>query len=489
MNIVDPILFQCRYQPATPALCAPGTGIGLISYARLEQFIHNISHRVIALGLLPGTIAAVSIEDPIFHTAIILALTRLGLVTLSGRVERFPPELKIGVIITDRPLPSLPHHRVVLADLSWTTGDGRPVDSSHAMRSSGNDTCRIILTSGTTGDAKAVAISHKLMFDRIGRHHAVFGPRLAACSRLFSDMTLSTSLGFQFLIYILWRGGMFFFVGNNFDNTLQAFEQYKIGAWVAAPAGLANLLSQFEKDGSYQSPVELIISGGDLLSAALSERVRTRICSHLVSAYGSTEASLTASAPAHAIAHIRGAVGYVTPGISIQVVNEADDILPVTSEGIIRIRSEFGVSEYLSNPSESAKAFRDGWYYPGDIGALMPDNILTITGRHTTVLNIGGEKIAPETIEQILLAFAGVEQAGVFGIRNDLGLETVWAAIVAAKKIDMEQLTAHCREHLPAFAVPAYIAVTNTLPRNAMGKIDRNRLPEFTKSQKAPSLQ
>jgi acyl-coenzyme A synthetase/AMP-(fatty) acid ligase len=298
-------------------------------------------------------------------------------------------------------------------------------------------------------------------------------------------MTLSTSLGFQFLIYTLWRGGMYFFIGNSVEDTLQAFEQYKVQGWIAAPSGLANLLSYFEQYDSYQSAIELIISGGDLLSAALSRRVRTRICSHLVSAYGSTEASLTASAPAHATAHIQGAVGYVTPGISVQVVNEADDILPVTSEGIIRIRSEFGVNEYLSNPSESARAFRDGWYYPGDIGALMPDKMLTITGRHTTVLNIGGEKIAPETIEQILLAFAGVEQAGVFSIRNDLGLEAVWAAIVASQKIDMDQLTAHCRERLPAFAVPAYIAVTNTLPRNSTGKIDRVRLPEFAKSQRA----
>src|SRR5262249_37746529 len=221
MNIVDPILFQCRYQPPTPALCAPGTGIGLISYARLEQFIHNISHRVVALGLAPGSIVAILINDPIFHTAIILALTRLGIVTLSGRQEGFPPELKIDAIIADRALPSLAYYRVVLADLSWTTGDGKPVDDDYMMRGSGNDTCRIILTSGTTGDAKAVAISHKLMFDRIGRHPAVFGPRLAACSRLFSDMTLSTSLGFQFLIYTLWRGGMYFFIGNSLEGTLQ----------------------------------------------------------------------------------------------------------------------------------------------------------------------------------------------------------------------------------------------------------------------------
>lgn len=481
MNIVDPVLFQCRYQPPAAALCAPGRDISLISYARLEIFMHNISRRVLALGLSPASIVAILIDDPIFHTAIILALTRLGIVSVSAQGQKLPPELKIDAIISDKPVPSLPTHRVILADRSWTDGDGQPLDSHYAPHAT--DLCRIILTSGTTGDAKAVGISHKLMFDRIGRHPAVFGPRLTTCARLYSDMTLNTSLGFQFLIYILSRGGTFFFPGNSFENTLQSLEQYMVQGWLVAPVGLANLLSHFEQYESYQSRLELIISGGDLLSKSLSERVRTRMCSHLVSAYGSTEASVTATAPAHAISHVRGAVGYVTPGVSVEIVDEANRALPAGDEGVLRIRSEFGVDRYRASPSESAKAFRDEWYYPGDIGALTSDDVLTITGRQSTVLNLGGNKIAPETVEEILLAFEGVEQAGAFSIRNELGIETVWAAIVTEKTVDMENLIAHCRERLPAFAVPAYIAVTSTLPRNTMGKIDRTRLPEFAKSK------
>jgi acyl-CoA synthetase (AMP-forming)/AMP-acid ligase II len=483
MNIVDPILFQCRYQPPAAAICAPGKGIGLISYGRLEQFIHNIGRRALTLGLSPGNIVAILIEDPIFHAAIVLALTRLGIVTFSTRGEKFPDELKVDAVISDKPLPSLPTHRIVLADMSWTTGDGRPAESHYAPRSAGTDICRIILTSGTTGDAKAVAISHKLLSDRIGQHHAVFGPRLASCSRIFSDMTLSTSLGFQFLIHTLWRGGTYFFPGDSFESTLEAFEYYKVQGWVVAPGGLANLLSHFEQYSAYQSRTELIISDGDLLSKSLSERVRARICSHLVSAYGSTEASVAATAPAHAISHMRGAAGYVAPGISVQIVNEAGRVLPAGSEGIVHIRSEFGVEGYVGNPAESASAFKDGWFHPGDIGAITPDNVLMITGRQKAVLNVGGDKINPETIEEALSSFPGVERAAAFSVRNELGIEVIWAAIVAPTKIDMENLTAHCRRLLPSYAVPAFIAVTDAIPRNAMGKIDRARLPEFAKSK------
>jgi acyl-coenzyme A synthetase/AMP-(fatty) acid ligase len=271
MNIVDPILFQCRYQPPAAAICGADHEIGLISYARLEHFMHNIGRRVLALSLSPGSIVAVLIKDPVLHAAIILALTRFGIVTLSGLGQNPPPELTIDAIISDGPVPSMPTHRVVLADRSWTEGDGTPVESHYAARE--NDLCRIILTSGTTGTAKAVGITHKLLFDRIGRHHAVFGPRLAACSRLYSDMTLQTSMGFQFLIYTLWRGGTFFFAGTSAESTFQSLEQYMATGWLVAPGGLANLLSHFEQLQFRQSSIELVISGGDLL-LSFSFRVR-----------------------------------------------------------------------------------------------------------------------------------------------------------------------------------------------------------------------
>ena len=96
MNIVDPILFQCRRQPPAAAICVPGPGIGLISYRRLEIFIHNISRRMHALGLPERSIVAVSIGDVIFHAAVLLASTRLGVITLSLR------EGKISIANQDR---------------------------------------------------------------------------------------------------------------------------------------------------------------------------------------------------------------------------------------------------------------------------------------------------------------------------------------------------------------------------------------------------
>ena len=234
MNIVDPILFQCRQQPPVAAICVPGAEVGLISYRRLALFVHNISRRLTATGLRPGQLVAVNIEDQIFHIAMLLALARLGMASVSARGAARPP-LPVDGFITDKTLPAGVTDRVILADMSWTEGDGIPVNASPVRP---DDLCRVILTSGTTGEPKGVPISHRLLADRIARHTTVFGARVADCRRIYSDMPITTSLGFQFLLATLWRGGTYFLPGDSFASTLTAMEQYQTQCVLAPPRGL-----------------------------------------------------------------------------------------------------------------------------------------------------------------------------------------------------------------------------------------------------------
>src|SRR5215510_14760782 len=421
MNIVDPILFQCRRQPPVAAICVPGTEVSLISYRRLALFIHNICRRLTATGLRPGQLVAVSIEDQIFHIAMLLALARLGMASVSVRAAARPP-LPIDGFITDKTLPAGVTDRVILADMSWTEGDGVPVDAPPVRP---GDLCRVILTSGTTGEPKGVPLSHRLMADRIGRHSTVFGARVADCRRIYSDMPIPTSLGFEFLLDTLWRGGTYFLPGDSFANTLTVMEQYQVQFVLAPPSGLELLLKWFEVTPAYQSNLQVVFSGGDRLTQALSRRVRARMCSHLVSGYGSTEAHVTASAPAHEVEHTTGAVGYLTPGVRAQIVDRDGVVQPPGREGLLRIRSEFAVDRYLGEPSGSERVFRDGWFQPGDIATIDAEGLLVITGRDKTVLNIGGDKLSPEVVEAAIGSFPGITEVAVTSLANALGIHEV----------------------------------------------------------------
>jgi acyl-CoA synthetase (AMP-forming)/AMP-acid ligase II len=482
MNIVDPILFQCRQQPPVAAICVPGADIGLISYRRLALFIHNISRRLTATGLRPGQLVAVSIEDQIFHIAMLLALARLGMASVSARGAARQP-VPVDGFITDKTLPAGVTDRVILANMSWTEGDGIPVDAP-AVRP--DDLCRVILTSGTTGEPKGVPISHRLLADRIGRHTTVFGARAANCQRIYSDMPITTSLGYQFLLATLWRGGTYFLPGDSFASTLTSMEQYKTQCVVAPPSGLELLLKWFEVTPAYPSNLQVVISGGDLLSQALSRRVRTRMCSHLVAVYGSTEAATTASAPAHELDRMPGAVGYINPGVRAQIVDQDGVVQPPGSEGLLRIRSEVAVDHYLGVPSDSGRVFRDGWFQPGDFATLDTEGLLTITGRDNNVLSIGGDKISPEVIEAAVRTFPGLAEVAVTSLPNAVGNHEIIAVVVGNGEVDLEALGRHCAAQLSPQFIPAHFAVTDRLPRNDMGKIDRPQLAERLRASLTP---
>jgi acyl-coenzyme A synthetase/AMP-(fatty) acid ligase len=103
LNIVDAFLFQARHQPTELALCVPGTHYSAVSYGRLRLFVNNIASRALSAGLARGNVVAVVTNDPRFHLAIVLGLTRIGAVTLSATSLKLPGELKVDAILTDAP--------------------------------------------------------------------------------------------------------------------------------------------------------------------------------------------------------------------------------------------------------------------------------------------------------------------------------------------------------------------------------------------------
>jgi acyl-coenzyme A synthetase/AMP-(fatty) acid ligase len=475
MNIVEPILFQARHNAPAPAMCAPGMALGLISYGRLAQFINNIGRRALALGLPPNAIVAIHVREPIFHSAIVLALANIGIATLSVREPAFPPGLRVDAIVTDdRQIRPAGSAKVIHIDMDWTQGDGQPIDPHH--RATGDALCRISLTSGSTGEAKAIGFSHRMQAERLARYTHAYGGNFPDCKRIFSDLGLPSSVGFRHLLYILSRGGTMFFPGATPMDTLQTFELYGVQGLIASPGGLSGFLKFYEENSAFHCSFETIIATGSPLPKQLSERVRARLCSQLVYYYGTTETGTVSSAPAHALTDIPGAVGYVTPGVTVEIVDSDGRLLPSGSEGALRIRSPMNVDRYLDDPALSQVAFRDGCFYTGDTGTLMKDGMLIVTGREKDVLNLGGDKIRPQAIEDVLTAFEGVSQAAAFTMPNPIGIDEVCALIVPTARIDMAALLAHCRSNLPNLCVPARFHSVERLPRNENGKIERRRL-------------
>jgi acyl-CoA synthetase (AMP-forming)/AMP-acid ligase II len=478
MNIVDPIIFQARMNPEGLAICTPGTELHSVTYAQLVRIMNNIGRRALWEGLKRGDTVAILVQEKIFHAAILLALTRLGIVTVSARSTTLPKELAVTAVVTDRIAAFENAGRVLVVDLGWTEGDGKPMADRAVYQGEHDDICRIVLTSGTTGEAKGVAFSHRMVTERNARYHFIKGDRFAFSSRMYCDLGLASNPGFRFLVYMLTKGGTIFFHGDSPEGTAQAFDLYKIQNMFAGPAGLAEYLKFFEQFDEFQCHFDHITAGGGVMSKSLCERVRARMTPVLYLSYGATEACTMAAAPTHLIEDTPGAVGWVAPGVTIEIVDESDRVLPPGKEGIVRVRSAYVVPGYVGDPPAGRRSLRDGYFYPGDIGYLTADQLLVILGRDNLVLNLGGDKVAPEVVEQVLLSFRGIEDAAVFTRHEELGVPELAALIVSRASLDEEAIAAHCGEKLGAGFVPRRFVRVDRIPRNEAGKIERHRLPE-----------
>jgi acyl-CoA synthetase (AMP-forming)/AMP-acid ligase II len=137
---------------------------------------------------------------------------------------------------------------------------------------------------------------------------------------------------------------------------------------------------------------------------------------------------------------------------------------------------------YHNNPEANAAAFIDGWFRTGDTGVIDNDGYLTLTGRIKDLINRGGEKISPEEVEAVLLEHPAVAEAAVFGVPDLKYGEVVWAAVVLNGVASTQELKAFCSTHLTDFKVPNLIRIVSTLPRDAVGKVQRRDLAALFKA-------
>jgi acyl-CoA synthetase (AMP-forming)/AMP-acid ligase II len=121
--------------------------------------------------------------------------------------------------------------------------------------------------------------------------------------------------------------------------------------------------------------------------------------------------------------------------------------------------------------------FKDGWFYPGDVGRIFPDGLVVITGRTNEVINRGGVIVAPEVIEEVLRLDPLVRDVAVVGVPNAAGIEEIWAAVVAEGPIDANAIAVRARDKLNE-KVPDRILRIDAVPRNENGKVTRNALRE-----------
>ena len=189
--------------------------------------------------------------------------------------------------------------------------------------------------------------------------------------------------------------------------------------------------------------------------------------------YGQTEATARLSylPPARA-AEKPGSVGVAIPGVELRVIDQDGREVSPGMVGEIVARGPNVTPGYLDEPDETARILRDGWLWTGDLGERDEEGFLYHRGRAREILKIGGHRVGPIEIENVVTRYPGVAEAVVIGTPDPLLGEVPIAVVVpsAGTTLDELGLLEFCRANLTALRVPARIVIVDSLPRNAAGK-------------------
>jgi long-chain acyl-CoA synthetase len=194
--------------------------------------------------------------------------------------------------------------------------------------------------------------------------------------------------------------------------------------------------------------------------------------------YGASEVGSVAFNRSEEPAATAASVGTPLPGVRVRVVIPDGSDAAAGETGEIAVSSAAGSTCYDDLPEASRRAFRDGWFYPGDIGHLDERGALHVTGRTKLLINVGGNKVDPLEVEAVLEEHADVFEAAVVGLPGPHGLEVVKAAVVPrpGKVVDAEELRAFCAQRLIGYKVPRVVEPRASLPRSPTGKLLRKDL-------------
>jgi malonyl-CoA/methylmalonyl-CoA synthetase len=270
---------------------------------------------------------------------------------------------------------------------------------------------------------------------------------------------------------MLWHG--------KFDVTAVVRDLSRASVMMGVPTFYTRLLAEPGFCAELCAHLRLFISGSAPLLIDTFREFQARTGHTILERYGMSEAGMITSNPVKGERR-GGTVGYPLPGVSIRIADAQDQPLPVGATGSIQIRGDNVFAGYWRNPEKTREEFTsDGWFRTGDVGAFDADGYLAIVGRARDLIITGGYNVYPKEIELAIDAIPGVAESAVIGVPHaDFG-EAVVAVVVAdpgAASPTESAIISHLKTQLANYKVPKRVHFVSDLPRNAMGKVQKNRL-------------
>lgn len=502
-------LFKSRFSKDLSATFVEREDGVRYSFADLEDISARFAGLFEQLGLVPGDRIVAQVEKSPEVIFLYIACLRFGAFFVP--LERSLQRREVEYILRDA-MPALivcrPENETMFAELAREIGNpfvrtlGQSADGSLMEESEylpprsqihsaiSDDIACILYTSGTTGRQKGVMLTHGNFASNARSSHDAW--RLNDQDVLLHALSVSHHPGLHGINLSLYNPNKILFLRQrngqyNVRSVLESLPKSTI--FLATPARYAQFLALDEFTPSLCRNIRLFLSLGAPLSEKMFAEFKSHIGKPLIDRYGMTETCVNASSP---IGHERaGSCGKPLPGIEMRITNEKGDPLGIDVTGNIEVRGPSVCRGYWNDPEKTGRSFRDnGFFITGDLGRFDEYGYLWVVGRAKDVIIFHSVKVYPKEVESSIDALDGVEESAVFGIPHAEFGEYVAAAVKrkpGAYAVTEDSIIAALKGEIADYKIPRHIYFPEEIPRNAMGKVQKNILREQYKTTFADS--
>ncbi len=469
----------------------------VVTHADFLDVAARFAHVLTRAGMSPGDRLAVQVEKSFWALALYAACVQSGIVILPLNTAYTVDELTYFIedsgartFVCDArnkaALAAMGNRPDVQLETLNSDGNGSLSDQAGLMPSTyptierdENDLAALLYTSGTTGRSKGAMLTQgNLLSNALILAEAW---RFDANDVLLHVLPIFHTHGlFVATNVTLIAGGSMIFLPR-FDLDLVIARLPDATTLMGVPTFYTRLLDSPGFTADLTRHMRLFISGSAPLLAETHVRFEKRTGHRILERYGLTETNMNTSNPYDGVRRA-GTVGFPLPGVELRITDPANG-KDVAAGGVgqIEVRGPNVFKGYWQMPEKTAAELRpDGFFITGDLGRIDEDGYVHIAGRDKDLIISGGYNVYPKEIELVLDEQPGVLESAVIGVPHaDFG-ETVLGLIVPASGIDpdLDAIAAAAAASLARFKHPSKLVVVDELPRNTMGKVQKNLLRE-----------
>ena len=473
----------------------------LISHQEFLALAARLANAVSQLGLAPGDRVAAQIEKSPEALALYAACVQAGLVFLPlnnaytvDELAYFVEDSGAALLVCDSAkqsgLSTLASKLGTALETLNADGTGTLIDKANTQADefntaerSLNDLAALLYTSGTTGRSKGAMLTQDNLLSNA--EVLVDDWRFTTNDVLIHALPIFHTHGLFVATNIaLLAGSSIIFIPKfNLDQIISALPDAT--TMMGVPTFYTRLLNDERFTAELASHMRLFVSGSAPLLAETHKQFEERTGHRILERYGMTETNMNASNPYDGERRA-GTVGFALPGVEIKITDsETGDPVPTGETGALEVRGRNVFSGYWQMPEKTAAELREnGFFITGDLAKFDEDGYIHIVGRDKDLIISGGFNIYPKEIELILDEQAGVLESAVIGVPHpDFG-ETAIGVIVAelGQTPELDHIMEGMKTSLASFKCPQKLIIMDELPRNTMGKVQKNILREQYKS-------